>query len=78
MLDQQDIDKNKNKKSHIGHAGELKFLKNKSIKTSKGTIFMYGKKITSHSIELKIGGNLKEGIFIMISSLETNEILLKE
>ena len=39
---------------------------------------MFGRTITSHSIELKIGGSQKDGIFVQIKSRKTDEILLKE
>ena len=41
-------------------------------------IKMFGKSITSNTIELKMGGSMKEGIYLSIKSRESKEIVLKE
>ena len=39
---------------------------------------MSGKTITSNSIELKMGGSIKQGIYILIKSKKTGEVVLRE
>ena len=61
-----------------GRGEKKKGKKQKLLDKNGRKVKNYGKSITSPHVEPKLGGSLDAGIFVLIISRETEEILLKE